>query len=249
MSLRAITVFTHGRPEETSGALGELAAMAAADGAVLTLDADESAKHPVRGEIEGLALDTPPARDAELCVALGGDGTILRALRAYARTSVPVFAVNFGEVGFLSTVEPERMREGFARALAGTLDVLSLPAIEVEGPAGTHVALNDLSLHRKVGGRVAELSYAIGEEEVGSVRCDGLVVATPQAGHARRLDRLQPGQRRPGDGLGRGRHGRVLHRSALAQRPRPRGRARRRADAAQQLARDAVGLRRRAPGR
>ncbi|MGA3361409.1 MAG: NAD(+)/NADH kinase [Solirubrobacteraceae bacterium] len=179
MSLRAITVFTHGRPEETSGALSELAAMAAAEGAVLTLDADESAKHPVRGEIEGLALDTPPARDAELCVALGGDGTILRALRAYARTSVPVFAVNFGEVGFLSTVEPERMREGFARALAGTLDVLSLPAIEVEGPAGTHVALNDLSLHRKVGGRVAELSYAIGEDEVGSVRCDGLVVATP----------------------------------------------------------------------
>jgi hypothetical protein len=230
MSLRAITVFTHGRPEETSGALGELAAMAAADGAVLTLDADESAKHPVRGEIEGLALDTPPARDAELCVALGGDGTILRALRAYARTSVPVFAVNFGEVGFLSTVEPERMREGFARALAGTLDVLSLPAIEVEGPAGTHVALNDLSLHRKVGGRKRALRR-------------------PRRRHARRLDRLQPGQRRPGDGLGRGRHGRVLHRSALAQRPRPRGRARRRADAAQQLARDAVGLRRRAPGR
>jgi NAD+ kinase len=71
------------------------------------------------------------------------------------------------------------MREGFERALAGTLDVLSLPAIEVEGPAGSHVALNDLSLHRKVGGRVAELAYAIAGEEIGSVRCDGLVVATP----------------------------------------------------------------------
>ncbi len=179
MSTRTITVLTHGRPAETAGALRELAAMAAADGAVLTLDAGESAKHAATGEIAGLVHGVPLALDAEFCVALGGDGTILRALRAYARTAVPVFAVNFGEVGFLSTVEPERMREGFARALAGTLEVLSLPAIEVDGPAGSHVALNDLSLHRKVGGRVAELAYAIGGEEIGSVRCDGLVVSTP----------------------------------------------------------------------
>jgi NAD+ kinase len=179
MSTRTITVLTHGRPAETAGALRELAAMAAADGAVLTLDAGESAKHAAAGEIAGLVHDVPLALDAEFCVALGGDGTILRALRAYARTAVPVFAVNFGEVGFLSTVEPERMREGFARALAGTLEVLSLPAIEVDGPAGGHVAINDLSLHRKVGGRVAELAYAIGGEEIGSVRCDGLVVSTP----------------------------------------------------------------------
>jgi len=179
MSARTITVLTHGRPAETAAALRELAAMAAADGAVLTLDAGETAKHPPAGEIAGLAHGVPLALDAEFCVALGGDGTILRALRAYARTAVPVFAVNFGEVGFLSTVEPERMREGFERALAGTLEVLSLPAIEVDGPAGSHLALNDLSLHRKVGGRVAELAYAIGGEEIGSVRCDGLVVSTP----------------------------------------------------------------------
>lgn len=179
MSTRVVTVMTHGRPAETSQALDELAEMAAAAGALLALDAEETAKHPSARGLDGVVLDTPVALDAELCVALGGDGTILRALRAYARTSVPVFAVNFGEVGFLSTVEPELMREGFARALAGTLDVLSLPAIEVDGPAGRHVALNDLSVHRKVGGRVAELAYAVGEEEIGSVRCDGLVVATP----------------------------------------------------------------------
>jgi len=76
-------------------------------------------------------------------------------------------------------VEPDRMREGFERALAGTLELLRLPAIELEGPSGTHIALNDVSAHRKIGGRVAELSYAVGPEEVGSVRCDGIVVATP----------------------------------------------------------------------
>jgi NAD+ kinase len=180
MSTRTITVLTHGRPAETAAALRELAAMSAAAGAQLTLDANETAKHGLlAGELDGLVTDTQPAPDAELCVALGGDGTILRALRAYARTAVPVFAVNFGEVGFLSTVEPDRMREGFERALAGTLDVLSLPAIELDGPATSRVGLNDVSLHRRVGGRVAELSYAVGGEEIGSVRCDGLVVATP----------------------------------------------------------------------
>jgi NAD+ kinase len=179
MSAGTVTVLTHGRPSETGGALRELAELASAHGAVLALDADETAKHALGSAVKGIVLDTPIAADALLCVALGGDGTILRALRAYAGTTVPVFAVNFGQVGFLSTVEPERMREGFERALAGTLDVLRLPAIELEGPAGRHTALNDLSVHRKVGGRVAELSYAVGGEEIGSVRCDGLVVATP----------------------------------------------------------------------
>ena len=179
MTVRTITVLTHGRPGETAGALRELAELADQHGAVLALDAEETAKHALAPGIAGIALGVPVTREADLCVALGGDGTILRSLRAYAGTSVPVFAVNFGQVGFLSTVEPERMREGFERALAGTLDVLSLPAIELDGPAGRHTALNDVSVHRKVGGRVAELSYAVGGEEIGSVRCDGLVVATP----------------------------------------------------------------------
>jgi NAD+ kinase len=179
MSARAITVLTHGRPAETGGALRELAVLAAGHGATLRLDAEEAAKHSDLRGASAVEFGAPIAREVDLCVALGGDGTILRALRAYAHTSVPVFAVNFGEVGFLSTVEPERMADGFERALAGTLDVLSLPAIELDGAAGSHTGLNDVSVHRKVGARVAELSYAVGGEEVGSVRCDGLVVATP----------------------------------------------------------------------
>ena len=175
----AITVMTHGRPEETHGALLELAAAAAAHGLVLALDREESAKHGGDGAVAGLALEVPHARDVRLCVALGGDGTILRALRAYARTPVPVFAVNFGELGFLATVEPERMREGFERALGGTLEMLTLPAIELDGAAGPHLGINDVTIHRKVGGRVAVIAYEVGGERVGRVRSDGLVVATP----------------------------------------------------------------------
>jgi NAD+ kinase len=170
---------THARPTETRGALLELAGLAAQHGDVLALDAEETTKHAFERPIAGIELDVPGDAEVAMCITLGGDGTILRALRAYARQPVPVFGVNFGQVGFLATVERDRMREGFELALAGSLDVLRLPAIELEASAGQHTALNDLALHRRVGGRVAEVSYAVGGDEVGSVRCDGLVVATP----------------------------------------------------------------------
>jgi NAD+ kinase len=116
----------------------------------------------------------------DLCVVLGGDGTILYALRLYAGAGVPVFAINFGEIGFLATVEPEDARQGIARALNGRFELLRLPGILLETPGGgSETAINDIAIHRRVGERVAELAYALDDEEVGSVRCDGLVLATP----------------------------------------------------------------------
>jgi NAD+ kinase len=119
-------------------------------------------------------------QDVDLCVVLGGDGTILTALRHYADTGVPVFAVNYGEVGFLATIDPDGLGGDFDRAFAGEFETLELPTISVGRPDGTWAALNDISVHRKAGLRVADLAYALAGEEIGRVRCDGLVVATPQ---------------------------------------------------------------------
>jgi NAD+ kinase len=118
--------------------------------------------------------------DVDLCMVLGGDGTILTALRRYAGTGVPVFAVNYGEVGFLATIDPNGLAEDFDRAFAGEFDTIELPTISVGRPDGTWSALNDISVHRKAGLRVADLGYALAGEEIGRVRCDGLVIATPQ---------------------------------------------------------------------
>jgi NAD+ kinase len=176
----AVTVLTHTRPKDTAAALRELASLAAASGATLRLDPEETRKHNLEpGTLPATELDVPVSPDVDLCIALGGDGTILRALRAYARTGVPVFAVNFGEIGFLATVDPEHLHESFERALAGDYELLALPAIELDTPSGRHTAINDFSIQRKVGQRVAEIAYALEDEELGSVRCDGLVVATP----------------------------------------------------------------------
>jgi NAD+ kinase len=176
---RRVSLISHGRPAETREAVAELAAIAGAHGAVLVLDGEEAEKHGFDGSEPAIRVVASRGQDADLCVALGGDGTILRALREYGGTKVPVFGVNFGQVGFLSTVEPAQMGEGFVLALEEQLELLSLPAIEIRALEGTWSALNDVALHRKVGGRVAELSYALAGQEVGSVRCDGLVVSTP----------------------------------------------------------------------
>ena len=58
--------------------------------------------------------------------------------------------------------------------------MLQLPTIAVGRPEGTWTAMNDISVHRKPGHRVADLAYGLAGEEIGRVRCDGLVVATPQ---------------------------------------------------------------------
>jgi NAD+ kinase len=175
---RTVTVFTHRRPGETEPALLALLAIAREVGAVLRLDREETRKHTLQPG-PGLVLDAAVERDVDVCFALGGDGTILTALRTYAGTGVPVFGVNYGEIGFLATIDREEVDTGLRLAFDGAFDVLSLPGIEVRGAGGSWLAMNDVSVHRQAGKRVADLAYAVGREEIGRVRCDGLVVATP----------------------------------------------------------------------
>jgi NAD+ kinase len=126
------------------------------------------------------AEETPdPPAGTDLALVLGGDGTILTALREFAGTGVPVFAINYGAIGFLSTVEPWALEEGFRRALRGEFDVMELPGLLAATGDGDRIAINDVSFHRRQDGRVAELAYSVEGEQLGEVRCDGLVVSTP----------------------------------------------------------------------
>jgi NAD+ kinase len=177
--IRTAAVITHRRPEVTADALAALVTAAARAGVMLCCGADEVGKHARLQALtapvgDGLALDV------DICFALGGDGTILTALRAYAGTGVPVFGVNYGEMGFLATVDREHADDGWRRALSGDFEVLSLPGIELSDSHGHRwLAINDVSINRLQGNRVADLGYSVGSDEVGRVRCDGLVVATP----------------------------------------------------------------------
>ena len=177
MTARSMTVITHRRTEDTAEALRKLIGAAVEAGVTLRFDDEETHKHGLEAG-PGIEVHAPVGDGVELCVVLGGDGTILRALQCYANTEVPVFAINFGEIGFLATVEPRDIEDGIARALSGDFELLRLPAIVLDKPQAW-MAVNDVAIHRKVGERVAEIAYELEGEIVGSVRCDGLVIATP----------------------------------------------------------------------
>ena len=177
MTVRAVSVLTHSRPAQTRDAVASLLRTAHEAGVEVRASPEEAAKHGLAGA-PGVVV-SPDTDGAQLCVALGGDGTILQALRRYAGTGVPVFAVNFGHVGFLATLEPEELDGGFGRALRGEYERLELPAIVVEAGERRIAAVNDVSVHRRLGNPVAQLALSLEGAEVGHVRCDGLVVCTP----------------------------------------------------------------------
>jgi NAD+ kinase len=180
VSTRTATVLTHRRVSDTAGALRELIDRAREAGVCLRFDRGETEKHGLAPEQGVILCDAELSFEVDLCIVLGGDGTILTALRHYAGTEVPVFAVNFGAVGFLATIDPDGLHDAFDRAFRGEFDTLGLPSITVGRPEGEWTAMNDISVHRKHGLRVADLAYALAGEEIGRVRCDGLVVSTPQ---------------------------------------------------------------------
>ncbi|MEX2108686.1 MAG: NAD(+)/NADH kinase [Solirubrobacterales bacterium] len=177
MKQRVAALITHSHPPFPTDAVELVVAEATAAQWRLVATAEEAAKHgAVAAGLE--TVDKLP-RQVDLCIVLGGDGSILFALRHFAGSGVPVFGVNYGTVGFLAAVERDDAQEGIRRALAAETETIDLPGLEVEVDGEKRVALNDVGFIRRPHDRVAELSYGIAGEEVGHVRCDGLVAATP----------------------------------------------------------------------
>jgi NAD+ kinase len=174
--LKTAALITHSHPPAATEVVPTLVGVARELGWRVVATEDELAKHgPAAEGIEIGGDDHSP----DLCLVLGGDGSILHALRRFSHSGVPVFGVNFGTVGFLAAVERGAAEEGVRRALSGEIETVDLPGVEVSVNGTTAIGLNDVTLARRPHDRVAELSYRIAGEEVGHVRCDGLVAATP----------------------------------------------------------------------
>jgi NAD+ kinase len=173
-----ITLFTHQYPDQTRDCVRRLLEVAREAGVEVLVPAAEAEKHEL-GEQEGVRVGVEPSEPTDLALVLGGDGSILTALRAYAGRGVPVYALNFGEIGFLATVERASLENGLARAFDGSFELLELPGIAVKVNGEEQWGVNDVSVHRKTGLRVAELGYSVKDDALGQVRCDGLVASTP----------------------------------------------------------------------
>jgi NAD+ kinase len=128
---------------------------------------------------------TPP----DLVVALGGDGTLLRACRMVAHLGAPVLGVNLGRLGFLTAAAEHELESAIEQVLRGdyVLDrraTLKATLLDASGPRRTLHALNDFVVQQSGSlARVTRLSLAIGsageEEEIGSFTGDGVILASP----------------------------------------------------------------------
>jgi NAD+ kinase len=168
-SVRRATIVAHGRPEKVAEARATVERLAA-DAAVELTDGD----------------------DVELAIVLGGDGTMLRALKRFLGAGVPVLGVNFGRVGFLAGVPQDDLDGGLARALQGELVTIELPTLEAELDGERHPAVNDVVAASSSLGRMVELRWAIAGEDLGSVPCDGLICCTPTGSTAYNLSNGGP---------------------------------------------------------
>jgi NAD+ kinase len=165
--MKTAALITHSHPPAATEAVPIAVAAARAAGWRLVADQKELDKHGA--EAAGVELEKD-GETPDLCMVLGGDGTILHALRRFAGTGVPVFGVNFGTVGFLAAVERVHAKEGMIRAFDGEVETIELPAIKVQAGGRSGIGFNDVTLQRRPHDRVAELSYRVAADEVGHVR-------------------------------------------------------------------------------
>ena len=182
--VRRVAVITHGRPERSDDALARLRPLAQERGIELVLPDDEVEKH---GDGDGGSVE-----EVDLAVVLGGDGTMLRALKRFLGTTVPVMGVNLGRVGFLASMEADSFEEGLGRAFNGEYEIVELPALEASTGGASWTAVNDVVVTSSTIGRMIELGWAIGGEDLGSLPCDGLICSSPSGSTAYNLSNGGP---------------------------------------------------------
>jgi NAD+ kinase len=177
-------VVTHGKPGQIGAGIARLQVVAQEHGVELLFPPDEAKK-------QGLESSTD-VTGADIAVVLGGDGTVLRALTRFLGTGVPVVGVNFGRVGFLSSMGPRELETGLARVFGGEYEVVELPTLDYEHPDGTGRAVNDVVVASAELGRMIELELAVGGEELGRQPCDGIICSTPSGSTAYNLSNGGP---------------------------------------------------------
>ena len=112
-------------------------------------------------------------------VSMGGDGTMLGALRMLIGSEVPVLGVNLGHLGFLVELEPRELPGALERVAAGDFTVEPHSCLRISGPGLEAVAFNDLALARTPGRGSAAAALAVDGHRLGYYRCDALVLSTP----------------------------------------------------------------------
>ena len=136
----------------------------------------------VRGPLP-LGINAVPeaslARAGGILIALGGDGTMLYALKEGAAQGAPVLGVKLGHVSFLADVEAADLSIGLEALTRGAFAIEERAMLAVRTAYGTEPAVNDVVLRRASGGPLAHIGLSVGGKETARYSGDGVIVATP----------------------------------------------------------------------
>jgi len=136
------------------------------------------------GEIDRIGCDIPEVGPDELSgldllISLGGDGTMLRALRLSQPTGVPVLGVNLGRLGFLAEIDVPDLPKALAEIDAGNSTVETRVAVQADFDDATAYAFNDVAVVRYPGQPVAAVEVKVEGQPFVRYAADAIVVATP----------------------------------------------------------------------
>jgi len=131
--------------------------------------------------------------DAEVIVALGGDGFILESLHRFMNLGIPLYGMNRGSVGFLmNTFNPEGVLERLNRAQSTDLHPLRMTVWDMDGKKYQALAINEVALRRE-SRQAARVTILIdGVQRMAELICDGIMVATPAGSTAYNLSAHGP---------------------------------------------------------
>lgn len=129
------------------------------------------------------SLDPASAVRADLCVVVGGDGTLLAAARMMAANQIPILAINYGGMGFLTEVTREEMYPALERVMEGeptTSERMMMQVVVNRGAdVETYHALNDAVIHKGTLARIIDVEARVDGHYVSKFRSDGLILSTP----------------------------------------------------------------------
>jgi NAD+ kinase len=178
MTTRVLGLVPH-PTKNIDASIDTIARWAREQGVTLLAVAGDAA--PRRESIELVTVERFTA-DVDALVALGGDGTMLGAMRLAADRPVPVIGVNYGNLGFLVEVQPGELEAALERVRTGDFQLEPHHALEVslndDGVHRTLLAFNDFTVARRPGGGVVSADLEVDGTAFGYYKADALVIAT-----------------------------------------------------------------------
>ena len=127
-------------------------------------------------------------KHCDACCVIGGDGTLLGAVRGAAREGIPIIGVNQGGLGFLTTFSADEARSQFAALLGGDYRIAHRALLDCKtGPRHRDIALNDILIKNDANSRLVRLEVFANGKLVTDYYCDGVIFSTPTGSTAYNL--------------------------------------------------------------